>query len=492
LLSAAARLCFADAALGAGVRSTAEELLDSAETDLGRESRLTIHKAWLFELRARLSGKGAEQAEEVYHRLGHVGREVAPGSEPESAINDRSPPVVDKVEEDEMSERLRITLVAVDGIPEQDIYDVIQSPDRIRRIKPGGWPFLKLVLGNLRERIPTRIIDALAADWMGPSEDLAAIFRGGSPKKGEPMRLLLDTDPMLSWLPWEFGSVFRNPDPLFLAPIRSQVVGRKDEGQERALINITRLLTRIKRVSKAIGAQQELTSVRDALRRQPRRESPMLLIVDTETVSRKSESGFAYLRLADIYKRQGVGHFHIDSEVDFERLQRVAADVKPDVILFLSTMIDSPSLPEPMLESCRLLPKMVSHIARLNRADRIAPTVIIDVPLPSSSQEEIHQMFARNRFAFELLRAGGVTSVVATGFGSVDFEFLIHEVLAKCIEERCGLDQTLDRIRRHWPGGESLRDALPFLGTAIFSNQPYQLLAPQITPNYARHGDAEA
>jgi len=476
LLVSAMRLSLADGAIQAGLNANAEEILDPVEFYLNREPSLTIYSARNFELRARLRGEPAQQANDVYRQLGHAKSEtpVLSSAPLEDAVLSAKVSVEDS-EADDIPDRLRCTLFAVSANPEQKLFKVFRNPTSMRRLEPVN-PFLEQIMQSVPERIPTRLIQALTTDWIRASEEFSAIFGLNYSRNPKPIRALLHTTSTLAGLPWEFGSVFRPPTQLLLPPIRTRLQGM-GQNYEGLSGTFEKIWSKVKNVFKVV-ASEDLFLAREVF---GRTEAPNVMIINSQKTE-KSESGFAYRKIPDIYRERldysKVMLIDFDPEEKLERLRDYVAGSKPDIILFVSGIIDSPTLPEPMLESGRLLPSMLRHIVSGNRA--VAPTVIIDVPRPSTPFEALHQLFARNRFCFELLRAGGVTSVIGTGLGSVDSEFLLHNELAACITSGppCGLDEALDRVRSHWQGNTNILEALPFLGTAIFTNEPSQMLVP--------------
>jgi hypothetical protein len=209
------------------------------------------------------------------------------------------------------------------------------------------------------------------------------------------------------------------------------------------------------------------------------------MIISPGREGRQSEAGFAYTKVPDIYAGSKIMLSGFDSEANADSIERRVSESQPEVIVIFSEMIDSPSIPEPMLATGRLLPRTLSHILGRIKKDTPGPAIVLDVPLPTAPEHAIQQLHARNRFASELQRAGNVTAVIATGLGADEDVLSVHSLLVSSMLESASLDETLDSIRERYKGSSELRDALPYLGCAVLSNHPYQLLVPRAKPGNA-------
>jgi tetratricopeptide (TPR) repeat protein len=383
--------------------------------------------------------------------------------------------------DEEDPENLKCTLFVISASPGSNQFMTFEPPSYFKPVGLNQSPILPMLYEAAQQRIPTKLYGALAGDWMGATEQISALFHTRERSVDEPVRLLLDTSGNLAGMPWEFLPIFRGPGPMFRAPIRSQVLtATGDMGS--GLLSVWKTLTRGLR---AIGGNRDLTSARDALRAAPRVGPPRVMILNSGQEMRRSEAGFAYTKVADIYGNSKITLAGFDSEVNADSIEHRISEAQPEVIVIFSEMIDSPSIPEPMLATGRLLPRTLSHIAGRAMKDTPGPTIILDVPLPASPEHAIQQLHARNRFASELQRAGNVTAVIATGLGPDDDVLSIHSLLVSLMLESASLDETLDTVREHYRGSSDLRDALPYLGFAVLSNYPYQLLVPRAKPSNA-------
>ena len=99
---------------------------------------------------------------------------------------------------------------------------------------------------------------------------------------------------------------------------------------------------------------------------------------------------------------------------------------------------------------------------------------MLDVPAPTGQREVADQLLLRNCFAADLFALGGSRAVVATGLADRKTADLVQDVLLEGLAGGEAIGHVVQRMRQQAPasGFDRFESAVPYAGTALWSNDP--------------------
>jgi hypothetical protein len=112
--------------------------------------------------------------------------------------------------------------------------------------------------------------------------------------------------------------------------------------------------------------------------------------------------------------------------------------------------------------------------------DIVAPSVILETPLPRTPGESARALLARNNFAYQLLRLGRLPAVLATGLTRPEHRLELFELIARGLTSGASLPQIAKEIAgRSRAERPDLRTEMPSTTTtALFLQRPPCTLLP--------------
>ncbi|MBA2355472.1 MAG: hypothetical protein H0V80_12485 [Acidobacteria bacterium] len=129
---------------------------------------------------------------------------------------------------------------------------------------------------------------------------------------------------------------------------------------------------------------------------------PPLLVLPASPLDRESPAINAYIGLRAHFERR------------FGENDRAGSTQLVQVVYVGSSFTEIPSLNEPALAGLEWTASTLAHeLSRRRAADK--PVVVLDVPLPATHSDLLHQLLLRNYFAQGLIDSGMVACVLATG-----------------------------------------------------------------------------
>jgi hypothetical protein len=121
----------------------------------------------------------------------------------------------------------------------------------------------------------------------------------------------------------------------------------------------------------------------------------------------------------------------------------------------------------------------VSELSKMIDSLDRSPLVVLDVPTPQAMTERLRQLFLRNAFAAEWASFAPPAAILATGLADPPQQGDFVEALASQLRAQQAIGEIASAIR-NLSRGESLgskrlrREVLPFVCTALFTDQPEQ------------------
>ncbi len=433
--AAAARLLVADAARAGGNEDAAEALSQEATQLMGQEPLQTLQRIRLTSYEYSATYAGSDQSE--------------PGETSTNAGQE-----LDVSGEDLQAIEAKLTLRS---IALSDGALMLFDPKLRFKVRTPSTPFLSLVArSHEKESMGEDLAKYIAEDWRRVAAEMEMALELKPSHSDEPKRLLLDTSPNLARLPWEFINALRSERP---APVRYAALGgQRSDGPLQSIRRLGQVLTYFAQESKAEKMRPETNAPRASLGD----NSLQMLVVYPPAELVRGGSGFAYTKLGAIYHR-----LRVTVVTDPKQFEYTVASTRFDLVLIPSRFTFLGHTTEPALQSLGYRARGLASVLKGN------PTIILDTPLPVNPEEAILQLFARNDFAFELLRYGEVRGVIATGLGYAEDIGRIHERLQESVMNSGTLVEIIDHIRQGGPSDETLAKALAYLGTALFTKQPF-------------------
>ena len=437
--AAAARILVAHAARASGNEAAAEALSREATQLMGREPLQMDRQAQTLRIRLTSYEYSTTYAESDQPEL----VETSPNPDQDLDVSG----------EDLQAIEAKLTLRS---IALSDGALMLFDPKLRFKVRTPSTPFLSLVARSHEDSMGEDLAKYIAEDWHRVAAEMEMALELKPSHSEEPKRLLLDTSPNLARLPWEFINALSSERP---APVRYQALGgQRSDGPLQTIKRLGKVLTYFAQEAKAEKMRPETNVPRASLRD----NSLQMLIVYPPAELVRGGSGFAYSKLRDIYAR-----LRVTVVTDPKQFESSVASTRFDLVLIPSRLTFLGHTTEPALQSLGYRARGLASLLKGN------PTIILDTPLPVNPEEAILQLFARNDFAFELLRSGEVRGVVATGLGELEDTRRIHELLQESVMNSGTLVEIIDHIRQGGPADKTLARALAYLGTALFTKQPF-------------------
>ena len=205
------------------------------------------------------------------------------------------------------------------------------------------------------------------------------------------------------------------------------------------------------------------------------------------------------LDLANIYSGNG---FKVDllENPSVEHLKHRLRSHAPDIVHICATMKNSPSVGVYLDFASDLsfkneslssddknvftLSALSDQLKILSDSDQLRPIVILDIARPPGISEIVRQLLLRNTFASGLIRLGGISAIVATGLGTIADETNLNQLLIKQVAAGEPIGFAVKDIRKlafqvpsmsdkSEVSPESLEEIVSFLGTALFTTNPF-------------------
>jgi hypothetical protein len=328
------------------------------------------------------------------------------------------------------------------------------------------------------ETVSSSFVKRFASDWARTSNDLGELIL--SPRLAEKLvrddsdgqtdlRLEITPHP-LACLPWEFMTLWNAPGSLCLA----------------AAFRYT---------YRAAPLLENLP--------QPETRRPMALVLQpslgTQRMTERGAQGSG-IEIRNYYEGHGFDVQVLDDPTVRSFVEAVT-NLAARVIHVACTMKQSPSLGGAYLDFAGRLSEgeLLTPSTFVRISGHVAPgtrpgLLVFDVLNPGSRTETVRQLLLRNLFAWEVYRLGAASAVLATGLGQPWEQDVIYARLASGLREGLPLGAIGREIRARvlaepsGAAGEPLRpaplisdrleDVLPFLGTALFCQDPEARVTP--------------
>jgi hypothetical protein len=486
LIRAAIGVEAAESAFASGDVRAAETFLSEAAVALARETVQTGYHVRARELAARIRGAPASTSSAA------AVPQPAASRKAKASAGVSGPPAPERAE---LLNALQTQLPSpwpgtrLVSIRRSDRDFVIERPPLVRRTAGKQTESLSLLARAIQQRSTSDLPDEIAGSWQDLAGRFARVLDGTELPSSGRERLWLDLPLELAPAPWEFVQI-HTPPSSDLPPIRCTLANEPTAGPDPLL----RLADWLARGSVLSPAQALRLAAERARSREYASDRPRVVFLDgTQLGDRRYVSSHAYSSLprkldgaADVLRAE---RWVFEKMEGSEALTRVFSEGRPALIYLASALFDSPSLPGPILQAGRIEPKDLDRAITSSRLPR-PPVVILDVPTTGSAADDAAQLVARNRFACELFSLGKVAAVLATGLGGGDEQEEVHDAIASNLREPRAQQEVLDSLRAVWekyPYAKSDARAglLAFMATALFSNNPYETLAPRGTDDAA-------
>ncbi len=110
-------------------------------------------------------------------------------------------------------------------------------------------------------------------------------------------------------------------------------------------------------------------------------------------------------------------------------------------------------------------------LERLLPRDAPSPLVILDVTAPPAAHEVATQLLLRNWFAAELVAAGNVRALLATGLAQYGLQVQLYDQLIGALRRGCQVGEIIRCLRALGKGGGDV-EAVTFGASALFARRP--------------------